>query len=208
MCNKLLQTYACGHSKSICTTPCLHALESTQATASLTPSTATVIRLNSTVSSINPDSRLPSRNFSRPHLSSRSPLRVTNIPSATLSPTHVPAFRFIPPSTPSPTSPVSPLSPSFASSAPPSRLPSPSPSPSSVAREQEVEPTFCSYFIPRYLMTSKYPCIECYRKGEWEALRARWMENYRLGHPLDKVEDIEVLEWCRVCLGGAHARRR
>jgi hypothetical protein len=194
MCNKLIQTYACGHSKSICTTPCTHALKST---AKLTTSMTAVTRSNSTISAIVPVSRSPSRNFSRPHPSNKSPLRVTNIPSAPSSPTHVPAFRFIAPSTPSPTSPVSPVSPSFTSSAAPSRFPSPSPS----TMEVNVEPTFCNYYIPRHLVTSKYPCLECYGKVEWEELSARWMENYRLGHPLDKVEEVEILSGVAGVLG-------
>jgi hypothetical protein len=183
MCNKLLQTYACGHFKSICTTPCGHALKSTQITTNPDPTKATVDLSNSPVSEIVPVSRSASRNFSRPQPSNHSPLRVVNTPAPT-SPNHFPAFRFIPPSTPSPTSPVSPVSPYFASSAPPSRFPSPSPSPTEV----NPEPTFCNYYIPRYLMTSRYPCLKCYGKDEWEELRARWMENYRLGHPLDNFE--------------------
>ncbi|KAF3045737.1 hypothetical protein E8E11_007967 [Didymella keratinophila] len=197
MCNKLLQTHACGHSKSICTTPCGYALKSTQAAPNLNHTTiATVVRSDSIVSGIAPISRSPSRNFSRPHPSSNSPLRVTNVPSAPSSPTHVPAFRFVAPSTPPSTSPVSPVSPSFASSAPPSRFPSPSP-----AMEVNVEETFCNYYIPRYLVTSKYPCLECYDKEDWKELRARWMENYRLGHPLDKADEVETFSGVAGVLG-------
>jgi hypothetical protein len=28
---------------------------------------------------------------------------------------------------------------------------------------------------------------------EWEGVRKAWMENYQLGHPLDKVEAVERL---------------
>lgn len=190
MCNRLLQTYACGHSKSICTTPCGHALKSTQAATSSNP--PTVVRSKPTVSSTVQVSHLPSRNFSRPDPSNHSPLRVTNISSATSSPTHVSAFRIVPPSTPSPSSSVSPVSPSFASSSPSSRFPTPSPS-CSKAKELEVEPSFCSYYIPRHLTKGTYPCIECFGKSEWEELRTRWMDNYRLGHPLDRGEHVEAL---------------
>lgn len=190
MCNKLLQTYACGHSKGICTTPCDFALKPTQAAESLGTAIANVVRSNSIVSSVRPVSRSPSRNFSRPHPNNHSPLRVVNA-SAPTSPNHVPAFRFIEASAPSPTSSVSPVSPSFANSRPPSRFPSPSSSTAAV--DVNPEPTFCSYYIPRYLITSKYPCLECYGKEEWQELRARWMKNYQLGHPLDKVEEVEVL---------------
>lgn len=77
----------------------------------------------------------------------------------------------------------------------------PSPCPSTETVDVKPEPSFCSYYIPRYLVTSKYPCIECYGKEEWEELRARWMENYRLGHPLDKAEDVEDLSGVAGVLG-------
>jgi hypothetical protein len=192
MCNKLLKTFACGHSRSICTTPCSHALKSTETAPNLNiAANATVVRSDSIVSAIAPVSGSPSRNFSRPHPSNNSPLRIINEPSAPSSPTRVPEFRFIAPSTPPPTSPVSPVSPSFANAAPPSRFPSPSPS--TVVSDVNQEPTFYSYYIPRYLVTSKYPCLECYGKDKWEELRGRWIENDRLGHPLDKVQEVEAL---------------
>lgn len=97
------------------------------------------------------------------------------------------------PDTPSPTSPVSPILPSSNHtshlSAAPSRFPSPSPS----ALVNQLEPKFCAYFIPRCLFTSKYPCLECCGKPEWEGLRRAWMEDYRLGHPLGRMKDVEIL---------------
>lgn len=76
MCNKLLKTFACGHSRSICTTPCSHALKSTETAPNLNiAANATVVRSDSIVSAIAPVSGSPSRNFSRPHPSNNSPLR-------------------------------------------------------------------------------------------------------------------------------------
>jgi hypothetical protein len=57
----------------------------------------------------------------------------------------------------------------------------------------KLEPRFCTYYIPRYLIASKYPCIECYGNEEWNGLRAKWMESYRLGHPLENGEGVERL---------------
>ena len=42
-------------------------------------------------------------------------------------------------------------------------------------------------------MTSQYPCRECYGNAEWEGLRKRWVEVYRVGHPMDNLEDVERL---------------
>ncbi|KAF3035204.1 hypothetical protein E8E12_002443 [Didymella heteroderae] len=191
MCNKLLQTYACGHSRSVCTTPCTHALKPT---ANSTTSIALLTRQSPTVSSIVPVSRSPSSGFPHPQPNKHSPLRVVNI-SAPSSPTNVSALRFIPPATPSTISPVTAASPFLSNhslaSAPPSCFPSPPPS--TAAADVSPEPNFCSYYIPRYLVTSRYPCLECYEKEEWKELRVRRMGNCRLGHPLDKVEEAEVL---------------
>ncbi|XPS76748.1 hypothetical protein M3J09_008795 [Ascochyta lentis] len=196
MCNKLLQTYACGHSKSICTTPCTHALASSQPSQLEVNRNEPISRSNSTVSSLAPATRENSTtNFSR--LQVHSPRHATAAPAST-RPVDIPAFRFVAPDTPSPTSPVSPVSPTFTSrhsnpSAAPSRFPSPAPS----AAATEPEATFCDYYIPRYSFTSKYPCIECYMKSEWQGLRSAWMDNYQLGHPLDRGEDVERLSGVR-----------
>lgn len=42
-------------------------------------------------------------------------------------------------------------------------------------------------------MASKYPCNECYGNEGWEVLRAKWMENYQLGHPLENGVGVERL---------------
>ena len=183
MCNKLLQTYACGHSKSICTTPCPHALRSIQRPTHIDAVQEKVIPWsNSTLSSITPVAHEHSAtNYSCPQ--AHSPLR-SIAPSAPTSPTHGPAICFVAPGSTSPTSSVSPMSPSFQS-----RGDRTGPPPSVV----DPEPRLCAYYIPKYLFTSKYPCIDCYSKPEWEGMRKTWMENYRLGHPLDKVENVEKL---------------
>ena len=199
MCNKFLQTYACGHNKSICTTPCAHALRTAQPSAHLGAGhNNTFSHSNSTVFTLTPREDTIT-NFSRPQTSTHSPLRVANPSSTPTSPTHIPAFRFVAPESTLATSPVSPVSPSFTQhshpSAPPSRFPSPAPS------TVEPESKFCAYYIPRYLVPSKYPCNECYGKNEWEDLRGRWMENYRLGHPLEDGEEVKRLSGVEESMG-------
>lgn len=54
-------------------------------------------------------------------------------------------------------------------------------------------PRFCEYYFPQYLVKSQYPCRECYGNAEWEGLRKKWVEVYRVGHPLDDVKDVERL---------------
>lgn len=183
MCNKLFQTHACGHSKSICTTPCPHALRSAQRPTHIdTVQEKHLLRSNSTVSSITSAAHEHSAaNFSYPQ--THSPLR-SIAPSAPTSPTHAPAFRFIAPRSASPTSSDLPVSLSFQSQG--DRAGSP-------LSVEDPEPSLCAYYIPKYLFTSRYPCIDCYSKPEWEGMRKTWMENYRLGHPFDKVEDVEKL---------------
>jgi hypothetical protein len=59
MCHRLLQVYACNHSKTICTTPCPHALNTGRIVSlTTTTNTATISRSNSTVSSITPSRQL------------------------------------------------------------------------------------------------------------------------------------------------------
>ena len=179
MCNKLLQNYACGHSKSICTTPCPHALRFVQRPTYVSAVQEKVhLQSNLTVSSITTTSHEHSAtNFSCTQ--THSPLRS----SAPAGSAHAPAFRFTAPGSASPASSVSPVSHSFLSQG--DRVDQP--------LVADPEPRLCTYYIPRYLFTSKYPCIDCYIKPEWEGMRKTWMENYRLGHPLDKVDDAEKL---------------
>lgn len=208
MCNKLLQTYACGHSKSICTTPCAHALKPVNPPSDPTPEAVAhaIARSNPTLSASAPE---PSSPVTRTATSTPAPsrLRITND-----GPTHahrdappVPAFRLVPPSTPEsspPVSPASPLSPGPSVVDMPARYSAPCPWPALSVMVQLPRPVFCKYYIPRYLTTSRYPCIECYGRPEWEALRARWMESYRLGHPLGRLGDVEVLSGVKGVLEG------
>jgi hypothetical protein len=119
MCNKLLQLYACDHSKTICTTPCPHAIDTGRRVPVVSGNHA-LVRSDSTVSSLAPpllrDDQLRSPPTSPHGASARQTL--TAAPSA---------FRFNPagkssPSNPppgypgySPTSPTSThnISPSF-----------------------------------------------------------------------------------------------
>lgn len=42
-------------------------------------------------------------------------------------------------------------------------------------------------------MASQYPCRECYGNAEWEGLRKKWVEVYRVGHPMDDLKGVERL---------------
>ncbi|KAH6614258.1 hypothetical protein C7974DRAFT_444257 [Boeremia exigua] len=196
MCNKLLQTYACGHSKSICTTPCTHALRFAPSSTSQDDSTITPTRANSTASSPSPAAPQSPTHSERPGYAN-SPLRAAQEPVERVFSTRALALRFKPfstgPASPtavslvsaSPTLPTS-RSTGIGTAAAPPHLP-----PRSAA--QDPEPLFCSYYIPRNIATSRFPCVECYGREEWEELRESWMESYGLGHPLDRVGDVEGL---------------
>ncbi|KAJ4989093.1 hypothetical protein SVAN01_05355 [Stagonosporopsis vannaccii] len=197
MCNKFLQTYACGHSKSICTTPCAHALKSAVSSVDPSPVTHNIGRSDSTVSALvltEASSSATMTSTRRPHSTTvLSPLRITD--STLTTPQRdaekVPVFRFVSPSTPPPTSSASPVLPIASVFLTPASSVTPSPPPSVAANKATL--VFCAYYIPHYLTTGKHPCIECYGRPEWETLRERWMESYRLGHPLDRSGDVEAL---------------
>jgi hypothetical protein len=55
------------------------------------------------------------------------------------------------------------------------------------------ETMYCPYFFPHNLPISKFPCVACYRLAEWEQLRNRWINEYRITHPGTKPEDLERL---------------
>ncbi|KAF2129538.1 hypothetical protein P153DRAFT_431474 [Dothidotthia symphoricarpi CBS 119687] len=195
MCNELIQVYACGHSKDICTTPCPHAQD--------TASPATISRSNSVVSSIAPSAK---QNVGTNSPAQRSPLRTVNPSAATPNEPRAPAFRFNIPSQHA-------LSPTFSTTNTnmnsqhtlPSRY-STSSSPSTSGPTSPTAfsnqppspvtpvPNFCPYvFPPRFLPRSRFPCLGCYMQPEWEGMRSAWMDNYRHGHPMDGMEDLERL---------------
>lgn len=91
--------------------------------------------------------------------------------------THVPAFRFVTsaeqvPSTISTPTTISPT---------PRSPASPSPS-------QHPQPRQCEK--ARDLRRSFRPCLACYVKPEYAALRQTWMDMYRREHPLGRSEDV------------------
>jgi hypothetical protein len=51
-------------------------------------------------------------------------------------------------------------------------------------------------------VTSQYPCRECYGKAEWEELRKRWVEVYRVGHSMDDVNDVERMSGVKLYMEG------
>jgi hypothetical protein len=193
MCHKLVQTYACSRSEDICTTPCPHALA--LSSARVTAESTFISRSNSTVSSIAHSSRQHATNSPASSLLEMSPLpRVTTQPGVSsqrgvspkakaslLAVSLQPAYRFRlhnPPATPLSLVSTSHLDAALFDHA---------------AGTQPVQSVYCPYFFPRHLMPSRYPCRECYMQPEWEGMRRAWVENYQLGHPMDKVEDVERL---------------
>lgn len=308
MCNKLLQPFACGHSKTICTTPCPHALnriqqqqkqqqphnsatysstgtslarsDSTALGTSLTRSGSTASSVRSTTttqnrslrsrnyierlkpralqrqwSTISLKARSQARNqtyiqpqgpgfcFDAPAVAKRSveaaggsggpgtpesvvsnadaavedwllptPSTTGSFPLQLDSPTqqHVPTQQYssaLPsPALPSPALPSSALpspalpSPALPSPAqpsptqqPPPAQPSPTPTTSTGSPTPPPSSQFCEYFFPQYLVASQYPCRECYGNAEWEGLRKKWVEVYRVGHPMDDLKGVERL---------------
>lgn len=178
MCNKLLQLYACNHSKTICTTPCPHALE-TGRQVPLVSGIHALVRSDSTVSSLAPSNR---HDYQPTQL--RSHLAQTATP---------PAFRFVPPGQPSPSGPPPP---GYRGHSPTSATPTLTTSPSFPrlpGEECTIEPNFCPYHFPRYLPKSQHPCKECYMLPEWQDLWMRWMKWYRQEHAVEKQEDVERL---------------
>jgi hypothetical protein len=182
MCYKLVQIYACDHSKAICTTPCPHALAlSNTRNSTELPS---ILRSNPTAFSIVPSSR---RNAAVDPLPSLAdvPLmpEVTSLPGRSLQPDVSPlldvpprpAFRIMTdgsPATPFPAVPTS----SHLDAAPLGHT---------VEAQSEqlvVQPAYCSYYFPHYLMRSLRPCRQCYLQPEWEGLRRVWVEKYRIDH--------------------------
>lgn len=191
MCYKLIQTYACDHTKVICTTPCPHALAPSSARKSV--DLASILRSNSTVSSIAPSSRRGAVAADPlPSSADVSPMPgVTSLPGKSLqpdlSPLHDefprPAFRIKidnPPAAPFSAAPTS----SHVHAAPADHAAEAQP-------EQLVQPVYCSYYFPHYLVQSRRPCRECYLQPEWEGVRRRWVESYRIDHPMEKPEDLE-----------------
>lgn len=161
MCFKLLQVYACIHTKAICKTPCPHALDTGRKVPLDNAFSNDLSRSNSAVSSLAPSTSHGSQS-SRFHSPPASPLSPTSArPSPLGPPAGYPGH--------SPTS----LSPS---------LPN---------EKFTIEPNYCPYHFPRYLPQSHRPCIECYTKPEWADLATRWMKQYRQDHPMEKVEEVE-----------------
>jgi hypothetical protein len=103
MCHKLLQVYACGHLKDVCTTPCPHALatgrqipQDNSPDLSRSPSVVSTSTLTATPSSParrNDVQDLPSQRHSQQAQAPAhpSPLRVSVLGE------QAPAFRFVPP---------------------------------------------------------------------------------------------------------------
>ncbi|KAF1838115.1 hypothetical protein BDW02DRAFT_594988 [Decorospora gaudefroyi] len=205
MCHKLLQVYACGHAKTVCTTPCPHAL----ATGQPIPQDSNEItcselsRSSSVVSSLAPQTS--TRRSDIHDLPSQRHARLSSLIN-TPSPPPPSAFHFVTvvgnenstsnsnsqdnvsPSSPSPTAAT--LSPS-----PPPHLTAAAYfSPAGPERPSlTTGPNLCTYYFRHNLAASKVPCSACYARTEWEPYRRAWMRAYREAHPMGRSEDVEVL---------------
>ncbi|CAO2654904.1 Nn.00g116370.m01.CDS01 [Neocucurbitaria sp. VM-36] len=211
MCHKLIQLYACGHSKTICRTPCPHAIDTARQVTHLNGNhdSVNLSRSSSVISSIAPSMRrsdlhdLPSQLRSQAQHSPGQPLPL-RMRSLSRQPAQTPplAFHFVPPSQnpllsappgyaqPSPTSPTAPSPTSTFS-----RNSNTSPSVNHFPENEEHvgEPDYCSYHFPRYLPQSRRPCLQCYVQPEWEDMPKAWMRMYKETHPYVKEEDVERL---------------
>jgi hypothetical protein len=72
--------------------------------------------------------------------------------------------------------------------------PDPSSSPAAPA---VIELNFCPYCFRRYLLTSNYPCVECYMQPRWVHLAVRWMRLYRGGSCHGEGGGCGDVEWGR-----------
>ena len=112
MCHKLLQVYACGHNKTICTTPCPHAIATGRRIPSNRGNAPDLSRSSSVVSAMTPSSTgpparrtdvqdLPSQR-ARESQAHPSPLRAAVLGSQAQQQQgggNAPAFRFMAPGT-------------------------------------------------------------------------------------------------------------
>ncbi|KAH7398452.1 hypothetical protein BKA66DRAFT_437506 [Pyrenochaeta sp. MPI-SDFR-AT-0127] len=213
MCHKLLQVYACGHMKTICTTPCPHAIDTSRQIAA-SGNHPDLSRSSSVASSITSKGRSHWQDLTaKSHLQDQhspglpSPLRVgTGLEEQEGPP---PAFRFVPPGQRPLLSPpleyhhsrtvsltlsnFPPSESAFSVRVSPTLVTSPSISFETDPQEPTPEPDFCAYYFPRYLPQSWRPCLQCYMQPEWENQRKAWMASYRMDHPAGKPEDVERL---------------
>jgi hypothetical protein len=176
MCRRLLQTYACDHSKVVCTTPCPFAQASAMplvAPSSCKSEAAGPLSSSAEVSPMPGATSLPGR----PVQQDVSPL---------LDESPQPAFRI---KTDKP-----------AAAAPFAAVPTSSHLDAALSDhageaqpEQPVQPRYCQSFFLHYLPQSRRPCRLCYSQPEWEDVRRRWVERYRSEHPMEKLEDLERL---------------
>jgi hypothetical protein len=209
MCHKLIQTYACNHTKIVCMAACPHALE-TGRRIPRTDSNSGVSLSNSTVSSMTPSPRRDSqpRQLREQAASSHllEPLPEYRITSPSPPPPPTPSPSNADHDQTSPTSPPSSWSNSFLSPpTSPTRSVTP-PSPTLRADDIDIVPNYCPYHFPRYTPQSNHPCIDCYMLPEWEYLSKRWMRWYRFDHLREKIEDVERLTGIEV-LREKQARR-
>lgn len=187
MCKKLIQIYACSHTKTICTTACPHAIETGRQVQidsdnGLTRSDSTVSTL--VTSSIHRGSaHSHSPTTTRLNIESRC-LPQSILPNQPASPPKHPGSNTTLPANSTTSLDPAPLLNTFPSLAHTLSHPSP-------AKDAEIEPNFCPYYFPHNLPQSNHPCIECFVSPEWRDRVERWMKWYRNDHLLGKEVDVE-----------------
>lgn len=168
MCRKLIQIYACGHTKTICTTACPHAIETGRQVPQVDNNMG-LTRSISTVSTLvaSPILRGQTPAHSRSPTAPRPSIDSQRLPQALLP--NQPRSSLERPSHGS-TSPT----PSYTKSTSPAPTLTTSPSIAFITghfnSEEiaiEIEPNFCPYYFPHNLPASHHPCTECFVLPEW-----------------------------------------
>jgi hypothetical protein len=180
MCRRLLQTYACDHSKVVCTTPCPFAQAS--AAPSVAPSVAPSFRKSEAAEPLSSSAEVSPM----PGETSLPGRPVQQDVSPMLDEFPPPAFRI--------------KIDNLTAAAPFAAIPTSSHLDAALLDhageaqpEQPVQPRYCQSFFLHYLPQSRRPCRLCYSQSEWEDVRRRWVERYRSEHPMEKLEDLERL---------------
>jgi len=210
MCNKLLQLFACGHAKTICVTPCPHAV-ATGEQITAPESRPALLHSNPTVTS------------TAPHISDAHIHNLESQQNHTPTATHTQdgQYRLVPPlqhsASSSPSPPAHTTSSTQASPGPSAKDPSPLvatlsrpvstipplyacpsvlPAAAFKADPEPLwpRPNYCPYTFPHYLPQSRHPCLLCFVIGkEWQSEREKLVSAYRQEHHGVRGEDLERL---------------
>lgn len=211
MCNKLLQLFACGHAKTICVTPCPHAV--TTGEQAPPESESGRIRPNpigacsgGVCEQVSQQGQASANAYTQGARSGTvSPLKhgvqvfsptehavtTTSASPSLMSPSPTANLKLPGPLSATLSRPISTIPLLFTSS---SFSVSPTTAFKADPESLYPRPNYCAYTFPRYLPQSRRPCLECFVVGaEWYAERERMMWVYRQDHHGVKEEDLERL---------------